>query len=55
MLPIRFPPDEALRLRRGETSPILWEVFVEGAQHLNPGTVDHLKAGECVSSWLKGG
>ena len=39
-------PDDALRLRRGETSPILWETFIEKAQSLNSGTVDHLKAEE---------
>jgi type I restriction enzyme R subunit len=37
-------PDEALRLRRGEASPILWDIFVQRAQALNPGIVDHLKA-----------
>ncbi|RKY65873.1 MAG: type I restriction endonuclease subunit R, partial [Candidatus Latescibacterota bacterium] len=41
-----LPPEEALRLRRGEDSPILWEVFVEKVQQLNPGTVDHIKAEE---------
>lgn len=54
-MPLQWGGNKALRLQRGETSPILWEVFVEGAQRLNPGTVAHLKAGECVSSWLKGG
>ena len=39
-------PEEALRLRRGETSPILWDVFVEQVQGLNPGRVDHLEAEE---------
>jgi len=41
-----LPPEEVLRLRRGEDSPILWEVFVEKLQQLNPGTVDHIKAEE---------
>ncbi len=41
-----LPPEEALRLRRGETSPILWDVFINQAQRLNPGVVDHLAAEE---------
>ncbi len=43
--------DDAVRLRRGETSPILWDTFVEKAQSLNPETVDHLKAEE-AANWL---
>ncbi|MGH9326436.1 MAG: type I restriction endonuclease [Terriglobia bacterium] len=39
-------PDEALRLRRGENLPLLWEIFLERIQALNPGIVDHLKAEE---------
>jgi type I restriction enzyme, R subunit len=39
-------PEDALRLRRGESSPFLWETFLERAQALNPGVVDHLKAEE---------
>ncbi|MGH9352629.1 MAG: hypothetical protein ACRD2G_10790, partial [Terriglobia bacterium] len=39
-------PEEALRLRRGESSPLLWKIFLERAQALNPGIVDHLKAEE---------
>ena len=39
-------PGEALRLRRGEDSPLLWDVFVRKAQDLNPAVVDHLKAEE---------
>lgn len=41
-----LPPAEALRLRRGESSPILWDVFVEQVQKLNPGYVDHNEAKE---------
>jgi type I restriction enzyme R subunit len=48
-----LPPDEALRLRRGETSPILWEVFVKKVQALNPGTVDHLKAEEVAKRLIR--
>jgi len=39
-------PEEALRLRLGESSPLLWEIFLERVQALNPGIVDHLKAEE---------
>lgn len=39
-------PEEAERLRRGETTAILWDTFIERAQALNPGFVDHLKAEE---------
>jgi type I restriction enzyme R subunit len=46
-------PDDALRLRRGETSPILWDIFIQKAQSLNPGTVDHLKAEEIVSHLIR--
>ncbi len=38
--------DEALRLRRGENSPILWDVFIDRVQALNPGTVDYIQAEE---------
>jgi len=41
-----LPPEEALRLRRGEVSPILWDVFMGKVQQLNPDTVDHIKAEE---------
>ena len=37
-------PDDALRLRRGETSPILWDVLIEKVQALNGGFVDHVRA-----------
>src|SRR3990172_1895821 len=33
-------PDDAVRLRRGETGPVLWEVLVDQLQKLNPETVD---------------
>ncbi|HJQ94767.1 MAG TPA: type I restriction endonuclease subunit R [Acidimicrobiia bacterium] len=33
-------PEEAVRLRRGEASPILWEVLIDQLQRLNPETVD---------------
>jgi len=39
-------PEETLRLRRGEDSPILWNVFVQRIQQLNLGTVDNIKAEE---------
>jgi type I restriction enzyme, R subunit len=46
-------PDDALRLRRGETSPILWDTFIQRAQSLNSGTVDHLKAEEIASRLIR--
>ena len=33
-------PEEAVRLRRGETGSVLWEVLVEQIQKLNPDIVD---------------
>jgi len=43
---VYLPAEEALRLRRGEESPLLWEVFINQLQRLNPGVVDHLAAEE---------
>ena len=37
-------PDDAVRLRRGETEPVLWEVLVGQLQKLNPDTMDHGRA-----------
>lgn len=45
--------DEALRLRRGETCPILWDTFIQKAQALNPGIVDHLKAEELAKQLIR--
>ncbi|MGQ9561533.1 MAG: type I restriction endonuclease [Candidatus Oleimicrobiaceae bacterium] len=41
-----LPPNGALRLRRGDSSPLLWNVFIQKGQALNPGVVDALKAEE---------
>lgn len=41
-----LPPDEALRLRRGDSSPLLWNVFIQKVQALNQGVVAALKAEE---------
>src|SRR5438093_10337099 len=38
--------EEALRLRRGETSPVLWYPFVDQVQKLHPGHVDNIEAEE---------
>jgi len=46
-------PDEALRQRHGEASPILWDVFVQAAQRLNPTSVDHLKAEEVANRLIR--
>ncbi|QIA27742.1 HsdR family type I site-specific deoxyribonuclease [Thermaerobacter sp. PB12/4term] len=44
-----LPPDEALRLRRGETGIVLHEVLVRQLQRLNPGVIDDVvKAEEVV-------
>jgi len=39
-------PEEALRLRRGESGIVLHEILVRQLQQLNPGVVDTLKAEE---------
>src|SRR5688500_889422 len=44
-------PDEALRLRPGETSPILFSVLVQPLQNLNPGIVDHHRAEQLAKSF----
>ncbi len=46
-------PDEALRLRRGETSPLLWDVFTQKIQQLNPDRVDALKADEIAKRLIR--
>jgi type I restriction enzyme R subunit len=33
-------PDDAVRLRRGETGTVLWEVLIEQLQRLNPDVID---------------
>ena len=49
---IYLPPDEALRLRGGEDSPVLKAVFVERIQRLNPGVVDSVTKAEEVLARL---
>ncbi|GIU81645.1 MAG: type I restriction endonuclease subunit R [Acidobacteria bacterium] len=47
-------PDEALRLRGGEDSPVLRAVLVEQLQRLNPGVVDSVaKAEEVIGRLLR--
>jgi type I restriction enzyme R subunit len=46
-------PDEALRLRRGETNPILWDIFVQKIQQLNPDRVDALNAEEIAKRLIR--
>jgi type I restriction enzyme R subunit len=48
-----LPPDEALRLRRGETGPVLWEVLVDQLQRLNPGAVDLYRAEDVVNRLVR--
>jgi type I restriction enzyme R subunit len=47
-----LPPEEALRLRRGEGGLVLHEVLVQQLQRLNPGVVDQQKAEEVVRHLL---
>ena len=41
-------PDEALRLRGGETGIVLKELFINQIQRLNPCFMDHLMAEELI-------
>ena len=50
---IYLPRDEALRLRRGETSPVLHEVLVNQLQRLNPGIVDLGRAEELLKRLVR--
>ncbi|WP_252891499.1 type I restriction endonuclease [Thermoclostridium stercorarium] len=43
-----LPPDEVLRMRRGESGIVLHEILEKQLQRLNNGIVDHLKAEEIV-------
>jgi type I restriction enzyme R subunit len=43
-----LPPEEALRLRRGEGGAVLHEVLVRKLQRLNPGVVDTTRAEELI-------
>lgn len=49
-----LPPDEALRRRGGEDSPVLRSVLVEQLQRLNPGVVDSVAKAEEVVRRLLG-
>jgi type I restriction enzyme, R subunit len=48
-----LPPDDAVRLRHGETGAILWEVLIEQLQRLNPDVVDLERAEHAASSLTK--
>ena len=41
-----LPPEDALLLRRGKSSPLLLDIFIRQVQRLNPGIVDALQAEE---------
>lgn len=45
-------PDDALRLRRGETGAVLWDTVIEQLQKLNPGTVNLDRAEQVAKSLL---
>ncbi len=49
-----LPPEEALRLRGGENSPVLRAVLVAQIQRLNPGVVDSVTGAEDVVRRLLG-
>ncbi len=49
-----LPPTEALRLRGGESSPVLRTVLIEQLQRLNPGVVDSVTKAEEVADRLVG-
>ena len=48
-----LPPEEALRLRRGEAGLVLHEVLVQQLQRLNPGVVDAQRAEELIKRLLR--
>ena len=49
-----LPPEEALRLRGGEDSPVLHTVLIEQLQRLNPGVVDSVaKAEEIIARLVR--
>ncbi|EIV99907.1 type I restriction endonuclease subunit R [Thermoanaerobacter siderophilus] len=41
-------PDEALRLRRGDSGIVLHDILLQQLQRLNPGIVDHLRAEDII-------
>ena len=47
-----LPPEEALRLRRGEAGVVFHDVLVQQLQRLNPGVVDAQKAEEIIRRLL---
>lgn len=48
-----LPPEEATRLRRGETGLVLHDVLVRQLQHLNPGVVDFQRAEEVAQRLVR--
>ena len=48
-----LPPEEVLRLRRGESGLVLHEVLVQQLQRLNPGVVDHRLAEDVVARLVR--
>ena len=48
-----LPPEEALRLRRGETGLVLHDVLVRQLQTLNPGVVDLQRAEDIVARLVR--
>lgn len=48
-----LPPEEALRLRRGETGLVLYDVLARQLQALNPGVVDLQRAEEIIARLVR--
>lgn len=48
-----LPPEESLRLRRGEAGILLHDVLVQQLQRLNPGVVDLIKAEEVAERLVR--
>src|SRR6516225_11908611 len=46
-------PDDALRLRPGPTSPVLFPVLVQQLQKLNPGVVDQRRAEDVAKAFCR--
>ena len=48
-----LPPEEALRLRRGESGPIFWDIFIKQILRLNPDLIDHMRAEEVAKQLVR--
>jgi type I restriction enzyme R subunit len=48
-----LPPDDALRLRRGETGIVLHDIVVQQLQRLNPGVIDVVQAEDLIGRLVR--